>query len=307
MKKKVLTIATRESPLALWQANWVKASLELLHPQWHIQLLGLTTQADKMLSMPLYKVGGKGLFVKELEEALVDCRADIAVHSMKDVPMVLPDNLCLPVMCEREDPRDAWVSPARAWRELPQNSTVGTSSLRRQSQLLLHRPDLNVVHLRGNVNTRLGRLDAGEYAGIVLAAAGLKRLGLSSRIHSYFTVDDMLPAAGQGVLGIECRKEDDETRALIAPLNHSLTYFCVSAERAMCRVLGGGCQVPIAAYAQSHGDQIHLRGLVASPDGTQRFYAEFTDAMDEYENLGKKTAEALLQQGAGKLLSQLLL
>jgi hydroxymethylbilane synthase len=298
-----LTIATRESPLALWQANWVKLELESLYPELSVHLLGLTTQADQMLATPLYKVGGKGLFVKELEQALLSKRADIAVHSMKDVPMELPKGLHLPVMCEREDPRDALVTnDYSSLDELPFNALIGTSSLRRQSQLLALRPDFKTTFLRGNVNTRLAKLDKGEYTAIILAAAGLKRLNLSERIRAYLTLEQSLPAAGQGVLGIECREDDHDTQALIAPLNHSKSFICVTAERAMCRYLGGGCHVPIAAYAENQQAQLTLQGLVASDDGKRILRAQRTGSIELAEQLGILVAKDLIAQGAQKLL-----
>lgn len=306
MKKRSFIIATRESPLALWQAHHVKTGLEKLYPGLDVQLLGLTTSADKMLSTPLYKVGGKGLFVKELEEALLDGRADLAVHSMKDVPMVLPAELCVPVMGEREDPRDVLVSNhIHSFSGLPTRAVLGTSSLRRQSQVLALRPDLQVTFLRGNVNTRLAKLDAGEFSAIILAAAGLKRLGLAERISAFVAVEDVLPAAGQGVSGIECRLDDEETQKLIAPLNHQISHLCVIAERAMCRYLDAGCQVPVGAYAQIKQDQLFLRGLVARPDGTVILRAAQRGPVAEAEKLGEKVAVDLLQQGAGEILDEL--
>ena len=303
MKKKTLIIATRESSLALWQANWVKNQLEKTHADLSITLFGMTTEADKMLAVPLYKMGGKGLFVKELEDALYAKQADIAVHSMKDVPMILPEGLCVPVMCEREDPRDAFVSnDYTSLSDLPENAIVGTSSLRRQSQLLAHHPHLKTAFLRGNVTTRLSKMDQGDYASIILAAAGLKRLGLAERIRSFLSTDEMLPAAGQGILGIECRMDDEETRALIAPLDHVQSHQCALAERAMCRHLGGGCHVPIAAYAEIQGDQLYLRGLVADPTGTKIIRSERTDVSSRAEEIGMAVAEDLLRQGAKKLL-----
>lgn len=303
MKKKTLIIATRESPLALWQANWVKTRLNKIHPDLSIELLGITTKADEMLSVPLYKVGGKGLFVKELEDALYNKKADIAVHSMKDVPMLLPDGLCISVICEREDPRDAFVSNKyTSLAELPENAIVGTSSLRRQSQLLVEYPHLKPTFLRGNVNTRLAKLDQNDYAAIILAAAGLKRLGLADRIRSFITPDQMLPAAGQGILGIECRIDDEETKALIAPLDNLQSRQCVLAERAMCRYLKGGCHSPIAAFAEHVGDQLMLRGLVASPTGTQIIRSQLINPSQEAEALGIAVAKDLLLQGAQPLL-----
>lgn len=304
MKKSHLTIATRESPLALWQANWVKEHLEMIHPGLSIQLLGMTTSADRMLSIPLTEVGGKGLFVKELEEALLDGRADIAVHSMKDVPMDLPEGLCLPVMCVREDVRDALVSNLYSELALlPPQAKVGTSSLRRQSQLHALRPDLNLLNLRGNVHTRLSRLDSGEYSAIILAAAGLKRLGLQQRIKYFFNIEEILPAAGQGVLGIECRSDDAHTQDLISLLNHAETNDCVTAERAMCKRLGGSCQVPIGAYAEMVEKKIKLRGLVASVDGAVIVRAEKLGAPSRAETLGEKVADELLRQGAKEILN----
>jgi hydroxymethylbilane synthase len=307
MTTNVLTIATRQSPLALWQAHWVKAQLQRIHQNLSVELLGLTTQADKMLSTPLYKVGGKGLFVKELEEALFQGKADIAVHSMKDVPMVLPDGLSIPVMCKREDPRDAVVSnDYTSFEELPINAVVGTSSLRRQSQLLALRPDLRITFLRGNVNTRLAKLDNKEYAAIVLAAAGLKRLGLTARIGAYLSIEQSLPAPGQGVLGIECREKDTQTQKLIAPLNDQTSFLCVTAERAMCRYLGGGCHVPIAAYAELIAEKLQLKGLVAGSDGRILLRATSSSGATTPDELGITVAKELLNQGAQALLDKLI-
>ncbi len=303
MTKQSITIATRESPLALWQANWVKGRLQALYPGLEVNLLGITTSADRM-SIPLMEVGGKGLFVKELEEALLEKRADIAVHSMKDVPMTLPAGLCLPVMCEREDPWDVLVSNQFiSLNELPSNTVVGTSSLRRRSQLCALRPDLQMKDLRGNVNTRLQRLDAGEYGALILAAAGLKRLGLQQRISAFLNADQLLPAPGQGVLGIECREEDIETLTLIAVLNDEPAHVCVTAERALCRRLEGGCQTPIAAYAEMIQEKIFLRGLVANVDGTVILRAQKTGHVEDAEILGETVAEELLSQGARAILS----
>ena len=298
-----LTIATRESPLALWQASWVKKELQRAYPELEVHLLCLKTSADKMLETPLYKVGGKGLFVKELEEALFSGKADIAVHSMKDVPMELPEGLDVPVMCKREDPRDVLVSNEYATlKDIPKNAIIGTSSLRRQSQLLALRPDLRVHFLRGNVNTRLTKLDDGEFDAIILAAAGLMRLNLSSRIRSFLTNEEMLPAAGQGVLGIECRAEDSNIIEIISCLNDVQTQVCVIAERAMCRFLGGGCHVPIAACAKLNSDQITLRGLVARPDGKIILCAQHVSGSEHAEQLGIVVAEELLRQGAQEIL-----
>lgn len=301
MMKSHLTIATRESPLALWQANWVKEQLETIHPGLVVTLLGLTTKADQMLSIPLTKVGGKGLFVKELEEALLDGRADIAVHSMKDVPMLLPPGLCLPVMCERQEPRDAFISEQfLSIMDVPSNAVIGTSSLRRQSQLLALRPDLKMQFLRGNVNTRLKKLDDGEFTAIILAGVGLIRLGMQARIRSFLSIEQSLPSAGQGVLGIECREDDEFIHQLITPLNHIPSQWCVTAERAMCRYLGGGCQLPMGAYAVMQQDKIGLRGLVAREDGSVILQAQHWD--DNPEQLGISVAKTLLHQGAGDIL-----
>lgn len=306
MNKKCITIATRKSPLALWQAHWVKNCLEKTHPDLSVRLLGLTTTADDMPLISLKKMGGKGLFVKELEEALLAGRADIAVHSLKDVPMELPQGLCLPVMCQREAPWDVLVSNAyTSLEDLPKGALVGTSSLRRQSQLLALRPDIEARDLRGNVNTRLQRLDAKEFDAIILAAAGLKRLGLDHRIRQTFSSVQFLPAAGQGVLGIECREEDKETQALIMPLNDVNTYTCLIAERAMCRHLGGGCYAPIAAYAEIKQNKLFLRGLVARTDGTEILQTQQENTLAEANALGVTVANELIKQGANEILQSL--
>ncbi|MFP5441584.1 MAG: hydroxymethylbilane synthase [Gammaproteobacteria bacterium] len=301
---EVLRIATRKSPLALWQANDVADRLRALHPGLQTELLLLTTQGDRILDAPLAKVGGKGLFVKELEQAMLDGRADIAVHSMKDVPMELPDGLVLPVICEREDPRDALVSPRyRGIDQLPQGAVVGTSSLRRAAQLRARRPDLVIRDCRGNVQTRLAKLDAGEYDAILLASAGLRRLGLEQRIAALLPVTDSLPACGQGAVGIECRAGDARVNALIAPLNHAATSYRVRAERALNRRLAGGCQVPIAGYAELDGDRLHLSALVAGIDGRVVLRAQQSGDAADAEQIGIAAAEALLAQGAGQLLA----
>lgn len=303
MTRSVLTIATRKSPLALWQANWVKTRLEQLHPNLTVKLLGLTTSGDEITDVPLLQAGGKSLFVKELEEALFNERADIAVHSMKDVPMTLPPGLCLSVICEREDPRDAFVSNQFTFLdELPGQAQIGTSSLRRQSQLYALRPDVKLENLRGNVNTRLSRLDNNEFAAIILAAAGLKRLNLENRIRSYLSSEQSLPAAGQGALGIECRTGDKMIQSLISPLNHVESAVCVTAERAMCNYLGGGCHAPVAAYAMLEKNKIVLRGLVARPDGTLLLRAEQSGEINLPEKLGISVAKELVQQGAEAIL-----
>lgn len=306
MSQSTLTIATRESPLALWQAHWVKFQLEKHYPKLTIKLLGLTTVADTMLDTPLQKIGGKGLFVKELEEALLDGRADIAVHSMKDVPMALPDGLCLPVMCEREDPRDAFLAlTCDTLDDLPEKAILGTSSLRRQSQLANLRPDILMKSLRGNVNTRLERLIKGDYAAIILAVAGLKRLNLTAYIRSYLSLEQSLPAAGQGVLGIECRSDDETTQQFIAKLNHAETALCVTAERALCRHLGGGCHVPVAAFAEIVDEKLFLRGLVGEPSGAAILRAAHTGHTSEANQLGIDVANELINQGAQAILAAL--
>lgn len=298
-----IRIATRKSALALWQAEYVKSALEQAHPGLRVSLVPMVSRGDKLLDAPLAKIGGKGLFVKELETALLENEADIAVHSMKDVPMDFPEGLGLFCICEREDPRDAFVSNRfDSLDALPAGSIVGTSSLRRQAQLLARRPDLCIHFLRGNVNTRLAKLDAGEYDAIILAAAGLIRLGFEDRIRSSISVDDSLPAGGQGAVGIECRTADAEVHALLAPLHHRDTAVRVNAERALNKRLNGGCQVPIACYAVLEGDQLWLRGLVGQPDGGQLLRAESRAPSDEAEQLGVRVAEDLLGQGAETIL-----
>lgn len=303
MTKRHLIIATRESPLALAQAESVKQLLIAHHPHLQVELLGMTTEGDRRLTVTLTDIGGKGLFVKELEEALLDGRADIAVHSVKDMPMELPPDLCLPVMVKREEPRDAFVSNHYATlMQLPSGATVGTSSLRRQTQLCALRPDIHFKTLRGNINTRLSRLDKGDFDAIILAAAGLKRMDLAARIRSYLSMEECLPAAGQGALGIECREGDHATLALIAPLNDPITYDCVSAERALCRRLEGGCKVPIAAFAQIKGDELILRGLVANYNGSKILRAKREGAPQQAVPIGIRVADELLEQGAATIL-----
>lgn len=298
-----IRIATRKSALALWQAEYVKARLEASHSGLKVSLVPMVSRGDKLLDAPLAKIGGKGLFVKELETALLENEADIAVHSMKDVPMEFPEGLGLYCICEREDPRDAFVSSRfDSLDALPPGSVVGTSSLRRQAQLLARRPDLKIQFLRGNVNTRLAKLDAGEYDAIILAAAGLIRLGFGERIRSSIGVDESLPAGGQGAVGIECRTGDSEVHALLACLNHAPTATRVVAERALNKRLNGGCQVPIACYAVLEGEQLWLRGLVGQPDGTLLLRAEGRAPAAEAEALGVQVAEELLDQGAEQIL-----
>lgn len=300
-----IRIATRKSALALWQAEFVKARLEQAHPGIQVSLVPMVSRGDKLLDAPLAKIGGKGLFVKELETALLQSQADIAVHSMKDVPMEFPEGLGLYCICEREDPRDAFVSNTySSLDELPAGSIVGTSSLRRQAQLLARRPDLNIRFLRGNVNTRLAKLDAGEYDAIILAAAGLIRLGFAERIRSRLSVEQSLPAGGQGAVGIECRSADSDIHALLEPLNHPATAVRVTAERALNKHLNGGCQVPIACFAELEGDTLWLRGLVGEPDGRTLLRAELRGPCANAEHLGVEVAEALLAQGAQAILDQ---
>ncbi|HGY0695866.1 TPA: hydroxymethylbilane synthase [Vibrio cholerae] len=306
MTETPIRIATRQSPLALWQANYVKDALMAAHPGLQVELVTMVTRGDVILDTPLAKVGGKGLFVKELEIAMLEGRADLAVHSMKDVPVDFPDGLGLVTICEREDPRDAFVSNTYAKIEdLPSGAIVGTCSLRRQCQLKAARPDLVIKELRGNVGTRLSKLDAGEYDAIILAAAGLKRLELESRIRSFIEPEQSLPAVGQGAVGIECRVNDQRVRPLLAPLNHADTADRVRCERAMNLTLQGGCQVPIGSYALLEGDTIWLRALVGEPDGSQIVRGEIRGPRTQAEQLGITLAEQLLSQGAKEILERL--
>ena len=301
-----LRIATRASPLALWQAEHVAARLEALHSHLKVSLVTMKTRGDKMLDAPLAKVGGKGLFVKELERGLLDGRADLAVHSLKDVPVHFPEGLELALVMEREDPRDAFVSNRYAnLTEMPAGTLVGTSSLRRQTQIRERYPELRVDWLRGNVNTRLSKLDAGEFDAIILAAAGLQRLGFAERIEVAIEPEECLPAIGQGVLGIEIRSDDNQLRELIAPLAHAETTLRISAERALNQTLNGGCQVPIAGYAVLDQDQLYLRGLVGEPDGSKILRAEIRGSSSEAHDLGVQLAHQLLAQGADRILARL--
>ena len=303
---ETIRIATRKSPLALWQAEHVAAALRRAHPGLQVEILGMSTRGDKILDAPLAKIGGKGLFVKELEQGLMDGSADIAVHSTKDVPVELPEGLFLPVILEREDPRDAFVSRRyERLADLPQGARVGTSSLRRQCQLTARRPDLDIQPLRGNVNSRLAKLDSGEFDAILLAAAGLMRLGFEARIRSRLSIDESLPAIGQGAVGIECRQDDARVLALLAPLHHPDTAARVAAERAMNRRLQGGCQVPIAGHALLKGDELWLRGLVGTPDGTCLLVAEQAAPRAQAEELGRQVADELIAQGAHAILQAL--
>ncbi|ABY69584.1 porphobilinogen deaminase [Actinobacillus pleuropneumoniae] len=303
--KDTLRIATRQSPLALWQANFVKDELEKRFPELSVELVTMVTKGDVILDTPLAKIGGKGLFVKELELALLENRADIAVHSMKDVPMTFPEGLGLAVICEREDPRDAFVSNKyQNLDELPAGAVVGTSSLRRQCQLMAKYPHLEVKSLRGNVGTRLSKLDNGEYDAIILASAGLIRLGMPERIRSFISVEQSLPAAGQGAVGIETRVDDERVLNYLATLNHNPTACCVIAERAMNTRLQGGCQVPIGGFATLNGNEITLNALVGALDGSNIIRASGVADRENAEQLGISVAEQLLAQGADKILAE---
>lgn len=300
---KVVRIATRKSPLALWQAEFVRDSLKALHPDLEVELVKMVTQGDKILDTPLAKVGGKGLFVKELESGMLNGEADIAVHSMKDVPVEFPEGLHLAVICEREDPRDAFVSNTyEKIEDLPEGAKVGTSSMRRMCQIRAWRPDLQIHDLRGNVNTRLSKLDDGEYDAIILACAGLKRLGFDERIRVALDPGFSLPAIGQGAVGIECRSDDTYINELIAPLNHLATRTRVLAERAMNNRLEGGCQVPIGGYAELDRGTLLIRGLVGRPDGSEMVRGEIAGHAEEAEFLGTTLAEDLLSRGADEIL-----
>jgi len=299
----LIRIATRESPLALWQAHYVKDQLQRHHAGLRVELIGMTTRGDQMLDSPLAKVGGKGLFVKELETAMLEGRADIAVHSMKDVPMHFPDGLGLAVICEREDPRDAFVSNKfERFEDLPYGARVGTCSLRRQCQVRALRPDLQILDLRGNVNTRLRKLDEDQFDAIILASAGLIRLDMPLRIRQAINTDVSLPAVGQGAVGIEARTDDQRILDLLAPLHHAATAVCVRAERAMNLRLEGGCQVPIAGFAELDAGRINLRGLVGLPDGSRVLRAESSALEADADALGQRVAESLLEQGADQIL-----
>jgi len=311
LAKKKVVIGTRGSKLALWQAEWVKSELLKLNPALTIELNKIKTTGDKILDVPLAKVGGKGLFVKEIEEALLRGEADLAVHSMKDVPTDFPKGLHLAVICKREDPRDAFISQVKSeklrvksFKELPKGATVGTSSLRRSCQLLSIRPDLKIEQLRGNLDTRLRKLDEGKFDAIILAAAGVKRLGWANRITETIEPGISLPAIGQGAIGIECRVEGDFINKLIAPLNHNETSVCVRAERACLKKLEGGCQVPIAAYATLAGGRLSMNGLVGSVSGDRIIKSHVEGNPKDAESLGLKLAEDLLSKGAKEILDE---
>jgi hydroxymethylbilane synthase len=306
VKQRIIKIATRQSPLALWQAEYVAARLEQAHPHITTELVKMVTKGDKILDAPLAKIGGKGLFVKELEQGMLEGVADIAVHSMKDVPVEFPKGLHLAVILPREDPCDAFVSNKYLnISDLPANARVGTSSLRRQCQIAERFPTLEILSLRGNVNTRLAKLDAGKYDAIILAAAGLKRLGFADRITQLLDSSVSLPAIGQGAVGIECRIDDAEVNDLLAPLRDEDSTIRVKAERAMNARLNGGCQVPIAGFAELQNNELFMRGLVGKPDGTVIYRAQMTGPLDQAEIIGCAVADELLASGAGEVLKDL--
>jgi hydroxymethylbilane synthase len=303
MKSKIM-LGTRGSKLAVWQAEWVKARLEGIYKGLTVELLKIKTTGDKILDVPLAKVGGKGLFVKEIEEAMLRGEIDIAVHSMKDVPVAFPPELHLPVICEREDPRDALISNGVKFADLPHGAKIGTSSLRRSCQLLSIRPDLRIVQLRGNLETRFRKLGEKEFDAMILAAAGVKRLGWQERITECISAEISLPAIGQGAIGIECRKDDAETNKMIAALNHDETSICVTAERACLAKLEGGCQVPIAAHAVLDGAHLKMRGLVGSVDGKIILRSEAEGSAADAGAIGLRLAEDLLSKGADRILAE---
>lgn len=302
--KTTVRIATRKSPLALWQANYVKDNIALHHPQVEVELLTMLTNADKLLATPLNKIGGKALFVKELETAILEHQADIAVHSIKDMPGELPNGLILGIVCKREDPRDVFISNKyQSLKELPKNANVGTSSLRRTAQLRVLRPDLNIIPLRGNVGTRLERLGTGKFDAIILAAAGMKRLGLTSKIKYYFPISEMLPAAGQGAIGVELRHKDQKLFSLLSFLEDSSTRQAVLAERIVVSRLGGSCQFPIAAHASIQYDQLTLEALVADTNGQKVLKKSRSGPLDYAEEIGITVVEDLIAEGALELLA----
>lgn len=304
--KNQITIASRNSPLALVQTEIIKQHLLTLYPDLTINILGMTTAGDRLLSQPLATIGGKGLFVKELEQAIMDGRADIAVHSTKDMPVVLPDGLSIAAFYKRDDPRDTFVSnDYKTLFDLPPNAIVGTSSLRRQCVIKHLRPDIDLKILRGNIQTRLKKLDNGEYSAIILAAAGLERTALTERASDYFDPEIFTPAATQGIMCIECRTDDIATQQLLKPLHHEPTAICAVAERALNLHLQGGCQVPIGAYATLINNQLHLRGLVGSVDGKTVLRAAATGQADEAEQIGIAVAEKLLKAGAATILQEI--
>lgn len=303
--KQILRIATRKSPLALWQANHVKNKLEATHPALEVELIGLLTEGDKLLTTSLMKIGGKGLFVKELEKALVERRADIAVHSIKDLPTQLHEELILAAVCEREDPRDVFVSNRHAClSDVPQTAIIGTSSLRRACQLKALRSDLIIKNLRGNVGTRLEKLDNGSFTAIILAAAGLKRLNAENRITHYFPHEHMLPAIGQGAIGVECHKDNRDVLEILKTLEHPPTRICITAERAMNYQLQGGCQLPIAGFAQIISNQLVLSGMVCNPENNEALKITLSANPEQAQVLGEMVAKELIKTGADKIINQ---
>ena len=306
MPRAGIRIASRNSPLAMWQANYVKSCLQQAHPGLEVDIIGFTTTGDRLLHSPLARLGGKGLFVKELERAMLDGEADIAVHSMKDVPAHFPDGLALAVICERADPSDALVSNHYgSIAELPREAIVGTSSLRRQCQLKQMRPDLRVADLRGNVGTRLGKLDEGQYDAIILASAGLMRLLLEARIRARLSIAECLPAAGQGAIGVECRADDSATLELLACLHHADTATRVTAEREVTLTLDGGCELPIAAHALLNDGELNLQALVGKPDGSEVVRSERIGPAENPQALGREVAAELLARGADRIIAAL--
>lgn len=302
-----IRIATRKSPLALWQANFVKQNLLLAHKDLTVELIPMVTQGDIILDSPLSKIGGKGLFVKQLEQAILNNEADIAVHSIKDIPAQFPEGLMLAAICQRDEVRDAFVANKYAsLNDLPKGAIVGTSSLRRQCQLRSHFPHLIIKDLRGNVGTRLNKLDDGQYDAIILASVGLKRLSLEHRITQYIGTDLMLPAVGQGAIGIESRTDDKQILDIISVLDDKKSRSCIQAERAMNNALQGGCQVPIAGYCRLNNDELTLQGLVGRVDGSKIIKQQITGFINEAESLGEKLAKQLLNQGADLILTELL-
>lgn len=307
MTPKKLVIASRESALAMWQAEHIQGRLKQLYPECDVSILGMTTRGDQILDKTLSKIGGKGLFVKELEQALQDGRADLAVHSIKDVPMVLPEGFALAAIGERANPFDAFVSNRYArLEELPAGTVVGTSSLRREAQIRARYPHLNIKPLRGNVQTRLAKLDNGDYDAVILAAAGLQRLGLDGRIRMIMSTFDSLPAAGQGALGIEIAANRYDLLEVLNPLNHAVTNACVTAERALARALDGSCQVPLAAYCTEENGLLALRGLVGHPDGSVILQAEAEAPVAYADALGRAVAKKLADEGAAELIEAVL-
>lgn len=302
-----IRIATRKSPLALWQANFVKQNLLLAHKDLKVELIPMVTQGDIILDSPLSKIGGKGLFVKQLEQAILNNEADIAVHSIKDIPAQFPEGLMLATICQRDEVRDAFVANKyTSLNDLPEGAIVGTSSLRRQCQLRSHFPHLIIKDLRGNVGTRLNKLDEEQYDAIILASVGLKRLSLEHRITQYIDTDLMLPAVGQGAIGIESRTDDKQILDIISVLDDKKSRACIQAERAMNNALQGGCQVPIAGYCSLNNDQLMLQGLVGRVDGSKIIKQQITGCINEAESLGEELAQQLLNQGADLILTELL-